>query len=318
MLRLVRPLPRPNSPLKLKFLDPSLYPVLRFALMGSAVVHSAFSNHPVSGWFCKKKATNKQTQMDIFLGFTKNSCFIRADNLTLQTYSTFNRSVATIFMFFITYLQKTSGLLTNDTAGFTRRLQPASLSYSSDRLFMYFWTQIPKSDEKWGKFSIFLSQHDLRKSPRPVKCCWDSVTQEAWDEYALLKMKQTVVSRSLESSKLWFEFSLKVLSLVLSLVQKRQIFLGPVKMQDWCQTSWCLDIHETRQSKDKFILLLLATFKVIHGSYSEIYVFMFSFIEEQQWRGINSIKEAVSVSRSVLLGSALQQALKLTLFMRPC
>lgn len=85
--------------------------------------------------------------MDPFPEFTKTSWFISADSLTLQTYSTFNMSVVTILTFFITYLQKTSGLRINDTADFTRRLQPASLCYSPDRLFMYFWTQTPRSDE---------------------------------------------------------------------------------------------------------------------------------------------------------------------------
>lgn len=45
MLRLGRPLPRPNSPLKLKFPAPSLYPDLHFALKGSAAVRSSFSLH---------------------------------------------------------------------------------------------------------------------------------------------------------------------------------------------------------------------------------------------------------------------------------
>lgn len=154
MLRLVRPLPRPNSPLKLKFLDPISLSGVRPALMGSAVVRSSFSHHPVSGWSCKEKQQTNRPKWIFSLGFTKNSCFVRADSLTLQTYSTFITSVATVFTFFITYLQKTSALLINDTADFTTRLQPTSLSYSSDRLFMHFWTQIPKSDERWGKSSL--------------------------------------------------------------------------------------------------------------------------------------------------------------------
>lgn len=70
--------------------------------------------------------------MDIFPEFTKNSCSIEADSLTLQTYSTFNMSVATIFIFFITYLQGTLDLLMNDRVdfigGFSQRLLSSILT----------------------------------------------------------------------------------------------------------------------------------------------------------------------------------------------
>lgn len=59
---------------------------------------------------------------------TKNSCFMGADSLTLQTYSTFNTSAATIVPVFITYL------LMNDRVDFIGRLQPASPFFSPDYL----------------------------------------------------------------------------------------------------------------------------------------------------------------------------------------
>lgn len=136
MLRLGRPLPRRNSPLKLKFPAPSLYPDLLFALMGSAAVRSSFSLHvwkkliqeTFFGRFCKHwQQTNSPTWTPPS-EFTKNSCFMGADSLTLQTYSTFNTSAATIVPVFITYL------LMNDRVDFIGRLQPASPFFSSDYL----------------------------------------------------------------------------------------------------------------------------------------------------------------------------------------
>lgn len=148
MLRLVKPLPRPNSPLKLKFLDPSLYPDLHFALMGSAVVHSSFSHHPVSGWFCKERQQTNRPKWMFSPGFTGNSCFVRADSLTLQTYSIFNMSVAAIFTYFHHLLAVNFWLADKWHSWFH---QQASASVSVIQFWQIIYVLLDKNTKVWWK-----------------------------------------------------------------------------------------------------------------------------------------------------------------------